>query len=426
MKEQQYNIYKIRDNKILITISNIEKKVTIDAIITKIKEKEKGIIGGIVTEEVHLSGNLHYHIFLFYRVRKILTNKRFFYILEKQCNLTKVNNIQGTLEYVKKEGIYKEFGELDKIGQSGIEDVNKKDNIEKIVYERIMQGESPDQIGSDENKNIVQYVLKNSTRIYKAYEMMCNIVKNNKESNKKPFDIKQLKSFKTKSNAICEIIKFIEEACIKKHERKFKSQNLHVFSREPNMGKTSLLIILSEILPTYWYPPIAWFKDYKNKVYSLIVWDEFSMLGWDASLMNRFLEGSPCDLPVKHAYTTKKDNPLVFMCSNRSIREQILARFNYLKCKCNLEYNSKELCLGSEGCTINETLKVQYRTLKARVKEIELKDEDVLFDLIEFLTSTKNKKEEIKVDQQQKNDKKISKYKEQLIEQVTLNDQRKA
>ncbi|HRW20765.1 MAG TPA: hypothetical protein P5509_02215, partial [Bacteroidales bacterium] len=71
------------------------------------------------------------------------------------------------------------------------------------------------------------------------------------------------------------------------------------------------------------------------------------------------------------------DNPLVIMCSNRSLKEHFLRKYNGI-CKCNLQINHEEICMRmSRECTISKDTMIQYRTLKSRILEIFITKENI-------------------------------------------------
>jgi hypothetical protein len=391
------NKFRLKSDKVFMTISNVPHRGLIDSIIRSLIKREKHLYGGLVAEEAHASGAAHYHIGLVYKKRKAIVSHEYYnYILDKQASMEPMASLSGSIDYIEKAGTFQYFGKDIKLLLKSTTEEEKKldESAENTVLDLLGQGMTPEELYKTDSLAVKRYILKNSSRLYKAYEMMCNIRKHNAELNKTGIDPNTINIDQWSNGKHRSILGFIKNALELKYNRPLKASNLHIFSEHPNFGKTTFLRNLSEQLPVYWYPPINWFKEYKNEIYSLIIWDEFRLKGWDNSLLNRFLEGSPCDLPIKHAYTTKQDNPLVLLCSNMSIRNQVLTKLGYTCCTCNLPNNSKYLCINQKGdCRTNIEMKTMYETLKARVTEIELIDEgDMLFDLGKIFISQKQEK----------------------------------
>ena len=117
---------------------------------------------------------------------------------------------------------------------------------------------------------------------------------------------------------LLDIVSFLNDN-LKPREREYKKPMLHLWSTEPNTGKTSLLHFLQHISPCYIWPDDNWFDTYNDNVYQWITWDEWSPKGWDGPFLNRFLAGEKMRLPMKGSHTLKQDNPLIILTSNKSM-----------------------------------------------------------------------------------------------------------
>lgn len=100
-------------------------------------------------------------------------------------------------------------------------------------------------------------------------------------------------------------------------QRPFKSPQLYLWSA-PNMGKTSLIRTLEEVLSVYWATLEGTDDDlYEDGVYDLAVFDEFygqRKLTW----MNSFLQGAPMCVHRRYHSTMKYENIPCIILSNHS------------------------------------------------------------------------------------------------------------
>lgn len=108
--------------------------------------------------------------------------------------------------------------------------------------------------------------------------------------------------------------------------RPHKTSNLLIVGR-PNTGKTALALEIKRHCPVYFKGVSTWFPAYKSGVYTLTLWNEFSLAGLPFSDILNFLEGVTMDLQFKGGMTRKFDNPLVYMTSNLTLGEHIRHRF---------------------------------------------------------------------------------------------------
>lgn len=103
-------------------------------------------------------------------------------------------------------------------------------------------------------------------------------------------------------------------------ERAHKQSQLWLYS-PPNMGKSTLLMMLDQALRVLWVPKEENFLDmWEDMIYDLAVIDEFhgqKKLTW----LNEFLEGTPMPIAVKGSQTMKRHNIPIIICSNGSPRD---------------------------------------------------------------------------------------------------------
>ena len=121
--------------------------------------------------------------------------------------------------------------------------------------------------------------------------------------------------------------------------RPHKSSNLLVVGR-PNTGKTALALKIEQYCPVYYKGVSNWFPSYRSGVYTMTLWNEFTLIGVPYSDILNFLEGTKMDLQYKGGVTCKRDNQLTYMTSNLSLCEHIANRF---KSKRNRAYANVNL-----------------------------------------------------------------------------------
>ncbi len=98
-------------------------------------------------------------------------------------------------------------------------------------------------------------------------------------------------------------------------ERHHKQRQLWIHG-PANLGKSTLLIWLSDNLRVLWMPKEENYYDlWEDGVYDLVVFDEFRGQK-KLTFMNEFLEGVPLCLPFKGGQRMKMQNLPVIICSN--------------------------------------------------------------------------------------------------------------
>ena len=110
-------------------------------------------------------------------------------------------------------------------------------------------------------------------------------------------------------------------------ERPFKSKQLLLVGK-PNTGKTSLVRQLQQHCAVYHLDVSNWFPNYRDKVYSLLFWDQFKLKGGMSHTdLLKFLQGSPMDLQYKGGSSLRRDNQLIIMTSNMTLQQHIRLKF---------------------------------------------------------------------------------------------------
>lgn len=102
--------------------------------------------------------------------------------------------------------------------------------------------------------------------------------------------------------------------------REHKQEQLWLWSRHSNMGKTTMLNLLSERLRIFYIPTESNWDNYEDNRYDLMVADDFAG-SQPLAHMNLLLEGSPFCMKQRYQSTVKKDRLPVIICSNYPPRE---------------------------------------------------------------------------------------------------------
>jgi hypothetical protein len=348
-------------NRFLITVDQIgegEEKLQpfeFEPIKQKLREKYGNKISYLcIGREKHKEKGWHTHIWLQLVKRIDYTLESFNFICEKKANVKIVGRALKdrirSLSYTRKGGDYIEFGKRDEDIDLSKQEVK---NVNSYVIKAIQEGIGLERLLEHEIEQVREYAINNSKKIKQMIYELENL-QHTKEMQRlngiEEIDITKLrKDYR-------EIAKILNKA---ENKRPHKTLNLHLWSREPNMGKTSLVEKIQSCSPCYIFPPDGWFTRYTNYIYQFIIWDEVSFEGLKPTFLNLFLEGAKCQMPVKGDLTHKWDNPLVIMLSNKPIRE-------------HLEELSKK-----------RNKEIFEKTLGVRVKEIELTKP--LFKFIELI-----------------------------------------
>lgn len=120
--------------------------------------------------------------------------------------------------------------------------------------------------------------------------------------------------------------------------RPHKTPNLLIVGR-PNIGKTTLGRRLSELVASYPLGVRSWFPSYRDGVYRLMRWEEFTLSKYPYDLLLRLLEGEAMQLPIKGGHVRRRDNQLIIMTSNLTLEEHIRNRFREASARAHARLN---------------------------------------------------------------------------------------
>lgn len=330
--------FRIQSKNLFLTFPKVESNSTLTDIINLIKTKEKNIKYILVSQESHKDGSTHYHIYLNYSIKKNIQSAKYYnYIFNKHGDYQKVKHIKSTINYIKKDGDFQEWGIIP----------TSKNDIFKDILLDIKEGH----ITAD------KVIEEDKLEITELFNKIGNLDRFERRIKQQQYDALQRSKEKIKdidldlfNDDFLEIMTFIKYNL---NNRKFKSPMLHIWSSDTDTGKTSILNYLHKRTSTYLWPDDTWFQHYSNNLYQFILWDEFNLYGWKIPFLSKFFAGNPMSLPVKGGHAYKHDNPLIIMTSNQPLVEHIDRKYYTM------------------GKKINESLAV--KVLSTRIKEIELK-----------------------------------------------------
>ena len=143
--------------------------------------------------------------------------------------------------------------------------------------------------------------------------------------------------------------------------RPHKTPNLYLCG-PPNTGKSTLLREIARHCPTY---PLGtrggWFPYFQSGVYTMLIWDEFSLSVYPYPDLLMLLEGAPMKLSQKGGHVQIADNQLIACTSNLTLREHISMRFrtpeNRAHSRANLGVRFTEVCI-PQGHTLFMLIKL--------------------------------------------------------------------
>ena len=353
-----------KGQRLLVTIDQIGEGVNKNEMfkLEEIKEKliekyENKLSYCCIGRERHIDKGWHCHIWLQFKQRINYTLDSFNFVCNKKANIQVIGRALPdrikTLSYVRKSGDFIEFGERD-VNLSK----QKIKNVCSYVIKAIQEGVDLARLLEHEIEQVREYAIKHSKQIKGMIYELENL-KHTKEMRALK-GIEKIDQSKLRKE-YREIAKILNKA---ENKRPHKTLNLHLWSRLPGMGKTTLVEKIMSCSPCYMFPPDGWFTRYENYIYQFIIWDEVSFRNLQPTFLNLFLEGAKCQMPVKGDLTHKWDNPLVIMLSNKPIKEHL------------------------EKITNERDRETYTKTLGVRVKEIELTKP--LFKFIELIKIRKD------------------------------------
>lgn len=303
----------------------------------------------LICEETYDSGEPHFHAILIYPNRKQIARPDYFDYLGIHPNIQTMRNMKAALQYVYKEDPNPQTN-MDVLQQRRVARARDSSSLYQLLEEQMKK----DPFNFDVFKFCVAHNL--SKQIYKAsYSKAVHLIGKVQEvyCNKLLF---QKPGFKFISRAHIQnilspseliifdswngyqtIIDYLNQIPLKGNKRKMKTKNL-LITGPPGTGKTSLFHNpnhgpnerpIQDFCAVYQMGMSTWFPQYRSGVYHMILWNEAKLTSYAYDTLLKLLEGSYVDLPIKGAVAPKRDNPLVVMTSNMTLKEMIAQKFNY-------------------------------------------------------------------------------------------------
>jgi len=299
------------------------------------KTAKKGIKYYSIAIESHADGNPHLDMLLIFEKKIRLANTELDFLCQKHGDLTRYRNLnQAILDYSSKEDT----------PLSNCPDVRRlldQQEIKKDPYRFFQRQMQTDPFGFD----LARYCAKNDyfasiqrwsyikNKLKDHQEAVCNL-----ELLRKPGILEITPALIEQELTQLEldefhswlgyqtIVDYINQIREYRSFRPFKSKQL-ILVGEPNIGKTSLINKLQELLAVYPMGVSNWFPRYSSGIYQIISWNEFRLSLMPYTQLLQFLEGSMMDLQFKGGSVLKKDNPLIIMTSNLRLSSHLFQKF---------------------------------------------------------------------------------------------------
>lgn len=313
---------RIRAKKFFLTFPQVDKDCTTVQCRDRILSRFSGtnIKFLVVALEKHKDGCPHIHIALWLNIEVSYRSHDYWdFVCESHGHYKVMKFPVKCVEYIIKEDNYVCFPE-DFDPQAYIKSRQVHKSVESlIVANKVLEGFGLDTIIHEHPgwciangrkltyfQQLVQDVSINATCPWFGVEVGTDTIPNISSSLDKVLHEHQL-------NVICKWIN--DNVC---RPRQFKQEQL-LISGPPNIGKTSLVMMLEKFLRVYHVPVFEDFYDgYLDGRFDLIVFDEFKgqkSIQW----MNYFLQGNPMQLKKKGSQYLKRQNLPVIILSNFDI-----------------------------------------------------------------------------------------------------------
>lgn len=261
---------------------------------------------GIIARETHLDGSYHLHIWLHFKPR--MRTRRFTTIFDgltgQHGNYQVVRKPVAILQYVTKDGDYQLIGEITETYLNRLRKSSGSSEL-AIVCSALRDHVSFHDLIEDHAAVLVRH--------HTGLKFLANLIQT-APAPKLPLCRYQLYAYAL-SPELSAIRTWININLIQK-ARKFKDKQLYIWSPEPNMYKTTLLLTLEQFYRTYHIPHENFDDLYFNKSFDLCVFDDVRGGSRPLNWFLRFLQGGPCTLRKKGSQYLKTDNIPVILTSN--------------------------------------------------------------------------------------------------------------
>lgn len=341
MKKSEYKIF--QGKYLFLTIPHLE--VSQEEIAT-LKERvfrailvhqQKALEHLGVVRQVHKDGAFHLHVYVQYKNRRKLSPTHFDYLL-KHPNVQVVRGLKAVLSYLVKEDAKPLFSR----GFNPRYEVDKR-RIQKEPYALLLQAMLADPLNfrpwqwiTDNNLDVAaskgnwfkaisqlkhrQQVEAN--RLLRARVGIRQITRQLIEATLSPQELALYDSW----DGYRVIVDHLNQVPRHGYHRPHKLKNLFVVGR-PNIGKTVLAREIRRWVAVYSFGVDNWFPHYENRVYPMILWNQFYLRAMPYGQLLNILQGELTDLPYKGGSVLKQDNQLIYITSNMTLQQHICSRF---------------------------------------------------------------------------------------------------
>lgn len=290
-----------------------------------------------VVRQVHKDGTFHLHVYVQYLRRRTLSPLHFDY-LPKHPNVQVIRGLREVLDYLVKEDTKPLYTK----GFNPRYEVDKR-RIERepfALLSEAMQGDplnfKPWQWIEDNNLQVAaskgnwpkalsqlkkrQQVLAN--RLLQARVGIKQITRQLIEVTLSPQELSLYDSWEGYQI----IVDHLNQVPLYGFQRPHKLKNLLLVGR-PNIGKTVLAREIRKWVAVYSFGVDNWFPHYENRIYPMILWNQFYLRAMPYGQLLNVLQGQPTDLPYKGGSILKRDNQLIYITSNMTLQQHICSRF---------------------------------------------------------------------------------------------------
>ena len=308
------------------------------AVFQAILKKEAKVLEHVgVVRQMHKDGSFHLHVYIQFLHRRKLSPKHFDY-LPKHPNVQVIRGLKAVLDYFSKQDTTPLFSE----GFSPQYEVNKK-RIQREPFALLSEALQQDPL----NFKVWQWIEHNNLQVAaskgnwtKAISQLKHrqvVLANQllrarggfREITKQLilaiFSPQQLAVYNS-WDGYQVIVNHLNHIPKYGFQRPHKLSNLLVVGR-PNIGKTTLAREIRKSVAVYSFGVDNWFPHFQNRVYPMILWNQFYLRAMPYGQLLNILEGEPTDLPYKGGSTLKRDNQLIYMTSNMTLQQHIYSRF---------------------------------------------------------------------------------------------------
>lgn len=290
-----------------------------------------------VVREAHKDGSFHLHIYLQYTRRRKLTPSHFDY-LPKHPNVQVVRGLKSVLDYLVKQDPCPLFS----ANFSPRYQVDKR-RIQREPFVLLSQAMQTDPI----NFRVWQWIEahrlhaaasrgnwpKALAQLKHRQQVLANQLLRSKvgirqitpqliEATLSPEERALFASWPGYQT----IVDHLNHVSLHGFQRPHKLKNLLVIGR-PDIGKTALARQIRRWIAVYSFGVDNWFPHYQNRVYPMILWNQFYLRAMPYGQLLNVLQGEPTDLPYKGGSILRRDNQLIYITSNMTLQQHISSRF---------------------------------------------------------------------------------------------------